>query len=133
MSTILLCFSDTYNLILVYLMCALDFAFCCYSGDIYCGEVHEKIAAHSNTKVAPLGSSGSVDTCLIFDEDMFKSGLGSARPDIKKFCGVSSCLLHMCLLICIYSEYLCIPELTLSLFTWPESHPRILHAEINRA
>jgi len=55
--------------------------------DIYCGEVHEKIAAHSNTKVAPVGSSGSVDTCLIFDEDMFKSGLGSARPDIKKFCG----------------------------------------------
>lgn len=58
-------------------------------GDIYCGEIHEKIAAHSNTMVAPLGTGGKSNSCFVFDEDVFKSGQGSISPEIKKFCLVS--------------------------------------------
>ena len=63
--------------------------YCYGSGEIYCGEIYEKIAAHSNTKVAPLQTGTSTDTCLIFDEDAFKNGQGSISPEFKKFCGVS--------------------------------------------
>lgn len=59
-------------------------------GDIYCGEIHEKIAVHSDTKVAPLGTDRSLDTCLIFDEDALQSGEGIISAEIKKFCGVSA-------------------------------------------
>jgi hypothetical protein len=61
----------------------------CGAGDVYCGEVFERIANASNTKAANFGTSDSEDTCLIFDEDVFKNGLRkSAHFDI--FCGVST-------------------------------------------
>jgi len=55
--------------------------------DVFCGEIFEKIAAHSNTIVAPLGTGSKLDTCLVFDEEVFKNGLGSISPEVKKFCG----------------------------------------------
>lgn len=56
--------------------------------DIYCGEVHQKIASHANTKVAPLGTAGSMNTCLIFDEEAFKSGQPNiVSPEVTAFCG----------------------------------------------
>lgn len=59
------------------------------TGDIYCGEVFEKVTAHSNTKVAPLGTAGQFNTCLIFDEGAFKSGHANESTEINTFCGVS--------------------------------------------
>lgn len=59
------------------------------TGDIYCGEVFETVAAHSNTKIAPLGTAGQFNTCLIFDEDAFKNDHGTPSTEINTFCGVS--------------------------------------------
>ncbi|KAL7551192.1 hypothetical protein ACHAWF_014388 [Thalassiosira exigua] len=58
--------------------------------DVFCGEIFEKIAAHSKTKVAPIGTGlgPNLDTCLIFDEDVFKKRKGlSVIPEVKSFCG----------------------------------------------
>ena len=63
-------------------------------GDIYCGEIFDNIARHSSTKVAPVGTSASMDTCLIFDETAFKSGQVLDSPDILNFCGVSEITFH---------------------------------------
>lgn len=77
------------------------------TGDIYCGEVFEKVAAHSNTKVAPLGTAGQFNTCLIFDEDAFKNDHGNPSTEINTFCGVSDIYfktLAVYLLIHMYSR-----------------------------
>jgi len=58
--------------------------------DIYCGEIFGKIQSHSKkTMIAPLGTSGKFDTCLIFDEETYRSssGQGYVSPEIKTFCG----------------------------------------------
>lgn len=59
------------------------------SGDIYCGEVFERIASASNTKTANFGSGELGEHCLIFDEDVFKNGQRDSA-DFNRFCGVSS-------------------------------------------
>ena len=59
------------------------------SGDVYCGEVFERIASASNTKTANFGSGALGEHCLIFDEDVFKNGLRDSA-DFNRFCGVSS-------------------------------------------
>lgn len=60
-----------------------------HQGNIYCGEIFDIIAQHASTKVAPLGTSVKIDTCLIFDEITLKSGQALDTPDILNFCGVS--------------------------------------------
>ena len=62
---------------------------CFLPGEIYCGEIYEKIASHSNASVAPVGTSGRLNTCLVFDEDSFQSGHGRITSEMKNFCGVS--------------------------------------------
>ena len=61
----------------------------CGSGEMYCGEIYAKIASHSNTSVAPMGTGGRLNSCLVFDEDTFKSGHGQITSEVKTFCGVS--------------------------------------------
>ena len=72
------------------------------TGDIYCGEVFEKVTAHSNTKVAPLGTAGQFNTCLIFDEGAFKNDHANESTEINTFCGVSDFISKLWLFI--YSD-----------------------------
>ena len=62
------------------------------SGDIYCGEIFERIASASITKKANFGSGELGEHCLIFDEDVFKNGPRESA-DFNRFCGVSSKLI----------------------------------------
>ena len=54
--------------------------------DVYCGEVFDRIANTSDTKIARIGTSDAEDTCLIFDEESFNS-VPRLSPDTKQFCG----------------------------------------------
>lgn len=57
--------------------------------DIYCGEVYDMLARHSDTMVAPLSSDKN---CLIFDVDTYNQlheNVGGATETlVKEFCGM---------------------------------------------
>ena len=59
--------------------------------DIYCGDIFDQIAKHSNAMVAPFGTGGGFNNCLIFDEDVFNRGqanpIEAKSPDVSNFCG----------------------------------------------
>ena len=60
--------------------------------DIYCGEIFEKIANHTNVMVAPFGTGGGFNNCLIFDDYVFNNGqvnpIRDIPPDVSVFCGM---------------------------------------------
>lgn len=103
----------------------IDFVFLAL-GDIYCGEIFEKVAQNGSTKVAPLGTGGSVDSCLVFDEDVFKNGQGSITSEIKAFCGVSQLLITIVPLIC-RSSHICLVLYSYYLILCIASQCRLLH------
>lgn len=81
-------FVDPYCVCCHLLYVTLNSINCC-AGDIYCGEVFQKIANTSNTKTAHIGDSQEGSTCLIFDEDVFKKNGPKKNADFDRFCGVS--------------------------------------------
>jgi hypothetical protein len=74
--------------LLLILICFLNIIIC-GAGDDYCGKVFQSIANASNTVTAKIGDGVDGATCLIFDEDVFRSGPRNSA-DFDRFCGVSN-------------------------------------------
>lgn len=96
------------------------------SGDVYCGEIFQKIVASPHTKVPPLGTGSGHENCLIFDIDVFKNGNDSIPQNVKSivdsFCGVSA-IIVLCIFFLPFSPS--VPSLSPCIIK--ESNTCILH------